>query len=54
MSDYVIFYDYDNGYDTERNIREEFTGTWSALQDYIKKMREQGCYNIDAVCTDID
>ena len=45
---YSIVYDYDNEYETERNCREEFEGTWSELQDYIKQMREQGCYNIDA------
>ncbi|MBO6270974.1 MAG: hypothetical protein J6N19_17735 [Clostridium sp.] len=45
---YEIIYDYDNEYDTERNIMETFTGDWFELQDYIKQMKANGCYNISA------
>lgn len=45
---YEIIYDYDD----ERNIVEIFEGSWSELQDYIKKMRETGCYHIDAAAID--
>lgn len=49
MSEYEIIYDYtdDGGYEN-RNCVEEFTGTWSELQACLKRMREQGCYNITA------
>lgn len=50
MNTYTIFYDYcpDDGYD-EKNLQEDFTGTWYELQDYLKQMRINGCYNITAV-----
>lgn len=41
---YEIIYDYED----EKNIRETFEGDWMALQEYITKMKENGCYNIDA------
>lgn len=46
---YEITYDYtdESGYEC-RNIRETFEGSWMGLQDYIKRMRANGCYNIDA------
>ena len=46
---YRIVYDYtdEEGYES-RDIEEEFEGTWSELQDYIKQMRRNGCYHIDA------
>lgn len=42
---YLIIYDYKD----ERNIRETFYGSWSELQNYIKRMLKNGCYNIDAI-----
>ena len=45
---YEITYDYDSEYDTERNITDRFEGTWSELQEEIKRMKRNGCYNIDA------
>lgn len=45
---YEITYDYED----EKNIREKFKGTWTELQEYIKKMLETGCYNIDAASLD--
>ena len=47
---YDIFYDYedDGGY-VSRDNKEEFEGDWHELQQYIKSMRRNGCYNIDAV-----
>lgn len=46
---YELFYDYCNedGYE-ERNINETFEGSWGELQDHIKQMKKQGCYNITA------
>lgn len=52
---YSIMYDYDydddmekGGVYTSKNNEEHFRGSWSDLQDYLKQMRKQGCYNIDA------
>lgn len=46
---YEILYDYDDeSGEIYRNNSETFEGTWSDLQDYIKQMRRNGCYNIDA------
>lgn len=44
---YEIRYDYcsDEGYE-EKDIIEEFEGEYQDLQDYLKEMREQGCYHI--------
>lgn len=50
MAKYEIVYDYED----ERNIREDYCGSWSELQDYIKQMRKNGCYHIDATCVDDD
>ena len=46
---YEIIYDYtsEEGYEETNNV-EEFKGSWTELQDYIKQMRRNGCYNIDA------
>ncbi len=49
---YEVIYDYDDGYDESRNIREEFSGDWSDLQKFIKELRDSGCYNIDAAAID--
>lgn len=47
---YNIFYDYEDEYGyTYRDNMEEFEGDWHELQEYIKSMRRNGCYNIDAV-----
>ena len=50
---YEIIYDYCNedGYE-EHNCCEHFEGSWDELQDYLKQLKENGCYNISA--TDID
>ena len=52
---YEIIYDYcfDDGYE-EKNVREEFYGEWNELQKYLKDMRNNGCYNIDATCIDAE
>ena len=49
MPKYELIYDYCNedGYE-ERNIVEEFDGPWYELNDYIKVLRKNGCYNICA------
>lgn len=52
---YEIVYDYTSEEDSvAENCVEIFEGNWLELQDYIKKMKEQGCYNIDAnlICED--
>lgn len=49
MSRYEVIYDCD---DDSRNIREEFSGDWTALQKFIKELRASGCYNIDAAAID--
>lgn len=41
---YTIVYDYEDS----KNCQEEFKGDWLELKKYIKTMKEQGCYNIDA------
>lgn len=41
---YKITYDYED----EHNIQEIFEGDWHELQNYIRGMRQDGCYNIDA------
>lgn len=47
---YEIIYDYsDDDYDA-CNCTDHFEGTWSELQEVIKRMRENGCYHIDANC----
>lgn len=43
---YEITYDYED----ERNLQETFKGDWFELQSYIREMRKDGCYNIDASC----
>lgn len=48
MSKYEIIYDYDNGFSAASNIRESFDGDWTGLQEFIKRLREDGAYNIDA------
>lgn len=47
---YKIFYDFTDDYgNTASNCYEFFEGDWFELQEVIKKMRKNGCYNIDAV-----
>lgn len=48
MPKYEITYDYED----EHNITETFEGDWTELQEYIKKLRETGCYHIDAASLD--
>lgn len=48
MTRYEIIYDYDNEFGTERNCIETFDGDWYELQEYIKAMKDNGCYNISA------
>ena len=50
MDTYEIIYDYAEDCDTIYDIYEHFTGTWDELQDHLKKMRENGCFHIDATC----
>lgn len=45
---YEIVYDYDDGWNEYRDNVETFEGSWSELQDHIKQMRRNGCYNIYA------
>lgn len=48
MTAYEIIYDFSNDYTDERNISEMFEGSWQELQEYIKQMKQNGCYNISA------
>lgn len=45
---YEIVYDYDDGWSEFRNNVETFEGSWTELQDHIRRMRGNGCYNITA------
>ena len=48
MATYTIFYDYDDEEgNTYRNCQETFCGSWTELQDYIARMKQGDCYNID-------
>ena len=49
METYEIIYDYTDEAGNEiLNVTEEFTGSWTELQQEIKNLRENGCYNIVA------
>lgn len=51
FDEYEVTYDWcDSEGNESRNIRETFKGNWTDLQDYIKGLRESGCYHIDAAC----
>lgn len=41
---YEITYDCD----ACSNLTEEFRGDWGELKQYIKELKDAGCYNIDA------
>ena len=45
---YELIYDFSDDYVDEYNICEVFYGTWTELQECIKQMRQNGCYNISA------
>ena len=47
---YEVMYDYcsDDGYYEERGIVENFEGTHVELQEHIKNLKENNCYNISA------
>ncbi len=47
-SRYEIIYDYDDGVLEQKNIHETLTGSWTELQDHIREIRADGCYNISA------
>lgn len=50
---FVIYYDYTDDYGYECcNCQDVFYGDWFELQEYIKTMRRNGCYNIDAVAVE--
>ncbi len=47
---YKIIYDRCDPYgNEERNISEWFNGNWFELQDHIRVMKTNGCYNIDFI-----
>lgn len=53
---YKIYYDYSSAlmdYE-DTDLEEEFEGTHAELLDYIKAMRREGCYNIEAVAMEQD
>lgn len=45
---YNIIYDYDDEEGNTYTDEEMFRGSWTDLQDLIKKMKSNGCYHIDA------
>lgn len=45
---YEIIYDWSGEYDEALNITERFDGSYEELQEYIKQMKKNGCYNITA------
>lgn len=45
---YNIIYDYDDEEGNTYTSEEMFNGSWTDLQDLIKKMKYNGCYHIDA------
>ena len=45
---YSIIYDYDDEEGNTYTNEEMFKGSWTDLQDLIKKMKSNGCYHIDA------
>ena len=50
MALYEIIYDYSDDDYEACNCTDHFEGTWSELQEVIKRMRKNGCYHIDANC----
>ncbi len=57
MVTYEIYYDYcsDEGYEERNCVETQQFNDWHELQDYIKVMREHGCYyNIYASCVSDD
>lgn len=52
MARYEIISDFSDDFSDEHNIREEFTGTWTELQNEIRAMRRAGYYNISANAMD--
>lgn len=48
MSVYEIWYDYTDATREQYTNREEFKGTWSELQDYVKELKLSDCFNIEA------
>lgn len=45
---YNIIYDYDDEEGNTYTNEELFKGSWTELQNLIKKMKSNGCYHIDA------
>lgn len=56
MATYELIYNYDNGFETEYNIRETYeNATWNEMQEIVKEMRndEEGRYfGIEVICVD--
>ncbi len=51
---YEIIYDFCDEFSDEHGIVESFTGDWHELQEEIKQMRANGCYNITATALETD
>lgn len=43
---YEIIYDYSDEWSDSINLVEYFEGSFSELQEYLKQMRKNDCYNI--------
>lgn len=48
---YEIIYSID---EINANLSDIFKGTWTELQERIKRMKNNGCYNIEATCIDAE
>ena len=47
---YEIIYDYSDEWADEYNLTNEFTGTHEELEDYLRQLREAGCYHFSVSC----
>lgn len=43
---YDICYEIDGIWIEDSNIVEEFNGTYHEMREYLKEMKQNGCYNI--------
>ena len=47
---YEIIYDYCDEWTEDFNIGTTFEGSHSELEDYLKQLREAGCYHFSVAC----
>ncbi len=54
MDVYEIIYDYADEDGEYYGCHETFEGTWDDLQEYIRELRNESCYHIDANAVGIE